>query len=686
MSVGTGQCVDLRMEVFVVVCMVTACILVPSKIAAQTMEWRAYGADVAGSKYSPLDQINADTFDELEVVWRQSVLPEIVRGDRDVRASLAAQNTPLMADGRLYISTGLGTVAALDATTGDVVWHDMPPDRNGELFKRVRQARGVAYWEDPQSDDARVIAVVGSYLVALNAKTGRRYPEFGSSGEVDLTQGYDWPSSRAAFAAHGVWPDGRTIETFSWGSPPIVVNDVVVIGSAITDVTNPSMPAMKEMPPGDVRGFDVRTGEQLWSFHTIPREGEPGNETWLTAINQDRASWEYTGNTNMWAWASADEELGYVYLPLSTPTNDYYGGYRPGDNLFAEAIVCLDARTGQRVWHFQAVHHGIWDYDFPAAPNLVDIEVDGKAIKAVAAVSKQAFTYVFDRETGEPVWPIEERPVPMGNVPGEWYAPTQPFPTKPPPFDQQGTSVDDLVDFTPELRQEALDIFLNHVAGPLFTPPTLIDDEPGGTQGTLQMPGVVGGADWGGAAVDPETGILYVPSVHSESVIGIVRTEHPRSDMELVVHSLTAVEGPRDLPLFKPPYGRLVAIDLNKGEILWSIANGSGPREHPALRNLDLPPLGQPGRVSPLVTKSLVVLGEGGNSGVVVLRSIWGGAGGKNLRAYDKKTGAVVGEVELPGGTTAAPMTYMVNGRQFIVVTVGWEDMPSEYVALALPE
>ena len=489
-------------------------------------------------------------------------------------------------------------------------------------------------------------------------------------GEVDLRKGYD-----------------RDVDTFGWGSPPIVVNDVVVIGSTILDIVSPAMPALKRAPPGDVRGFDVRTGEQVWAFRTVPQDGEFGNETWLTAINEDRPSWEYSGNTNMWAWASADEELGYVYLPLSTPTNDYYGGYRPGDNLFAESIVCLDARTGERVWHFQAVHHGLWDYDFPAAPNLVDIRVDGRGepVKAIAAVSKQAFTYVLDRVTGEPIWPIEERPVPPGSVPGEWYAATQPFPTTPPPFDQQGTTVDDVLDFTPELRQEALEIFEQYVSGPLFTAPSLVDESPGGTKGTLQMPGVVGGADWGGAAVDPESGILYVPSVHSESVIGIAPSEHPRSDMRLVLHSIEPITGPRELPLFKPPYGRLVAIDLNKGEILWSKANGNGPRDHPDLRDLNLPPLGQPGRVSPLVTKSLVFLGEGGRTGVVVLNPIWGGGGGKMFRAYDKLTGEVVWEQELPGGTTAAPMSYMVDGKQYIVLTLGWEDMPSEYVALALP-
>ena len=637
---------------------------------AQEFEWRSYGSDVAGTKYAPLDQINRDTVGGLEIVWRQSVLPDVVRGDREISASAASQNTPLMVDGRLYVSTGLGTVAALDAATGEVLWFDEPPDRGGEPFQRARQTRGVAYWEDPQSGAARVLGVVGEYLVALDARTGARFPDFGEGGEVDLRRGYD-----------------RDVDTFGWGSPPIVVGDVVVIGSSIMDVVSPTMPALKRAPPGDVRGFDVRTGAQVWSFRTVPQDGEFGNETWLTAIDQDRPSWEYSGNTNMWAWASADAELGYVYLPLSTPTNDYYGGYRPGDNLFAESIVCLDARTGERVWHFQAVHHGLWDYDFPAAPNVVDIRVEGRAepVKAVAAVSKQAFTYVFDRVTGEPIWPIEERPVPPGDVPGEWYAATQPFPTRPPPFDQQGTSVDDLMDFTPQLRQEALEVFEQYVSGPLFTAPSLVDEAPGGTRGTLQMPGVVGGADWGGAAFDPETGILYVPSVHSESVIGIVPSEHPRSDMRLVLQSIAPLQGPRELPLFKPPYGRLVAIDLNRGDILWSRANGDGPRDHPALRHLNLPPLGQPGRVSPLVTKSLVFLGEGGRTGVVVLQPIWGGAGGKTFRAYDKLTGDVVWEKELPGGTTAAPMTYMVDGRQYIVVTVGWEDLPSEYVALALP-
>ena len=644
--------------------LVTLLSLAASPVAgAQTGEWRAYSADAAGTKYTPLDQITADNAGDLRVVWRQSTIPDAIRQGSTVRAPAVVQNTPLMADGRLYVSTALGTVAALDATTGEVVWFDPLPDG---VTRRGSSSRGVAYWRGPDGDDARVIAVVGSTLVALNARTGARYPDFGVDGEVDLTQGYDT----------------RTVTEFGWRSAPLVVNDVVIVGSAISDIINDEMLARKEMPPGDVRGFDVRTGEQLWIFHTVPQEGEVGNETWLTRTDEDQASWEYTGNTNMWAWPSADEELGYVYLPLSTPTNDYYGGHRPGSNLFAESLVCLDARTGERIWHFQAVHHGIWDYDFPAAPNLVDITVDGRDIKAIAIVSKQGFTYVFDRVTGEPVWPIEERSVPEGNVPGEWYSPTQPFPTKPPPFEQQGVTVDDLIDFTPALRREAEEILAGYVSGRLFTPPTLIDERPGGTRGTVQAPGLVGGADWTGAAVDPQSGTLYVPTVRTPAVVGLKRSEHPRSNVAWVMESLDIAEGPQGLPLLKPPYGSLVAIDLNAGEILWRVANGDGPRDHPALRDLDLPPLGQAGRVSPLVTSTLVFLGEGVDRGMVLLPE---DVGGKLFKAYDKATGAVVAEVELPGGVSGAPISYMANGRQYIVMPIAWSGMTSEWVALALP-
>ena len=465
-----------------------------------------------------------------------------------------------MIGGLLYVSTGLGTVAALERDVRRGRWFDPAPVEDGQAVRRGSATRGVAYWDDPESDDARILAVVASTLVALNAKTGARYSDFGSDGEVDLTRGYD----------------DRQVDTFTWRSAPLVVRDIVVIGSAVADIVSQGQPALKTMPPGDVRGFDVRTGEQRWIFHTIPRDGEVGNDTWLTNPNEDRASWEYTGNTNMWTWPSADEELGYVYLPLSTPTSDYYGGHRPGDNLFAESLVCLDARTGERVWHFQAVHHGLWDYDFPAAPNLIDITVDGREIKAVAIVSKQAFTYVFDRVTGEPVWPIEERPVSAGNVQGEWYAPTQPFPTKPPPFDQQGVTPDDVIDFTPELRREALDILSEYVHGPLFTPPSIVEEAPGRTKGTVQVPGLVGGADWSGAGVDPETGMLYVASIQGPALVGLVRSTNPRSDVDWVMRAIEPPPGPQGLPLFKPPYGQLVAIDMNEGEIEWSTPMGMG--------------------------------------------------------------------------------------------------------------
>ena len=653
----------------VVVAAIGCLVGTPQHAVAQA-EWPAYAADTASTKYSPLDQINPDNVHELQIVWRQSTIPDEVRFGNTMRAPVASQNTPLMVGRLLYVSTGLGTIAALDATTGEVVWVD-PPAPEDPSRRRGGAMRGLGYWKAADGEDERIVAVIGPSLVALDARTGARHPGFGDAGAVDLRQGYD----------------RGPVEGFRWQSAPIVVNDVIIVGSAVAgDYTNARMPATKAGVPGDVRGFDVRTGEQLWIFHTVPQEDEFGTETWLTSLNEDQPSWAYSGAANMWSWPSADEELGYVYLPLTTPTNDYYGGHRPGGNLFAETLVCLDARTGRRVWHFQAVHHGLWDYDFPAAPNLVDITVDGRPIKAVAIVSKQAFTYVFDRVTGEPVWPIEERPVPRGDVPGEWYAATQPFPTKPPPFDQQGVTIDDLIDFTPELRQEALDILANYVYGPLFTPPTLIDESPSGTQGTVLMPGTSGGANWSGAAVDPETGILYVTSHHSQVIAGLTSSEHPRSDAALVRKEYRYAQGPRGLPLFKPPYGRIVAIDLNKGELLWTVANGDGPRDHPAIRHLNLPRLGQGFKASPLVTKSLLLVGEGAREGAVVLPPMWGGAGGKMFRAYDKATGEVVAELELPGATTAAPMTYAVDGKQYIVVTLGWEDLPSEYVALALPQ
>ena len=377
-----------RVSIVVLVALALATIGLPARVAAgQEVAWAAYAADAAATKYSPLDQINRDTIADVEIVWRQPVIPDVTRRGNMTRGPLLSQNTPLMVGGLLYVSTGLGSVAALDATTGEVVWNDGPilePGADAPL--RTRQTRGVAYWTD--GEDTRVIATRGPMLVALNATTGARYPDFGEVGEVDLRLGLM-----------------REFPDYFWNSAPLVINDVIIVGSFVLDYTTNQQPATKQSARGDVRGYDVRTGEHLWTFHTIPREGEFGVETWGIDPQGDRASWEYSGNTNMWAAPSGDPELGYVYLPLSTPTNDYYGGHRPGDNLFAESLVCVDAATGERIWHFQAVHHGVWDYDFPASANLVDITVDGREIKAVAIVSKQAFIYVFDRVTGEPVWP-----------------------------------------------------------------------------------------------------------------------------------------------------------------------------------------------------------------------------------------------------------------------------------------
>ena len=643
------------------VSMITVTLCIPCTTNGQTAEWSAYAADKAGSKYLPLDQINTNTVADLEIVWKQPVIPDAIRNGNTSRGPVGSQTTPLMADGLLYFSTGLGTIAALAPTTGEVIWNTGPRDG-----ARVRQTRGIAYWTD--GNQRRVIATLGPRLVSLEAQTGRYDTDFGEAGEVDLRLGLL-----------------RPFPAFYWNAAPIIVNDVIIIGSYVDDITTNQRVANKESPRGDVRGFDVRTGEHLWTFHTIQRENEFGVDTWGIDPVDDRASWEYSGNTNMWAHPTGDEELGYVYLPLSTPTNDYYGGHRPGDNLFAESLVCVDAKTGERIWHFQAIHHGVWDYDFASSAVLLDITVDGREIKAIAQPSKQAFVYVFDRITGEPVWPIEERPVPASVVPGERLALTQPFPTKPPAFELQGVSIDNLIDFTPELRAEAIDLLEQYEWGPMFTAPILLDPRPGGKQGTIFSPGTAGGASWTGAGVDPETGILYVPSAYSQNVVALVPSEYPRADVRLVREKYTPLLGPQGLPMFKPPYGRLTAINLNEGDISWQVPNGGGPRNHPAISHLDLPPLGQGGRASVLVTKSLVFLGEGGNTGVSALPQWYNGPGGKMFRAYDKATGAIVWEMELPGGTSGAPMTYMVDGRQFIIATVGWDDMASELIALALP-
>ncbi len=524
---------------------------VPRFAAAQSKadtEWRHFGHDAANTKYSPLDQITPQNFNDLEIAWRwRSIETEVTRERENIRPG-PFKSVSLMIDGVVYLSTSLGQVAALDAGTGELVWSYDPQtyDRLDRPANMGWQHRGVSYWDDDASDDSRIfIATHDLLLVALNARTGEQHADFGADGAVDLSASL-----------------GRQIDRsrFTHSQPLAIAGDTVIVGSIVQDTSL----TRREADPGHVRGFDARTGEMKWIFHTIPQGEEFGADTW------HNESWRYSGHSNVWGTMAVDEELGYVYLPTGTPTNDWYGGMRPGDNLFAESIVAVDVETGERIWHFQAVHHGLWDYDFPTAGNLLDITVDGREIKAIAQSSKQAFTYVFDRITGEPVWPIEERPVPRGNVPGEWYSPTQPFPTKPAPFDLQGITIDDLVDFTPELREEAIRIADRAQLVPIFTPPPVR----GEAKPIIQSPGPGGGINWPGSAVDPETGRLFVPSQTRLRAVELVEYPPPATVGYFTDPWAVPVPGPEGLPLVKPPYKRVTAIDLNTGEHVWMAPRG----------------------------------------------------------------------------------------------------------------
>jgi quinoprotein glucose dehydrogenase len=620
-------------------------------------EWRHYGGDHGHSRYSALDQINSRNVDKLDIAWRwESVDAKLPKG-----AGTPGQFkvTPLMVDGMLFVSTSLSQVAAIDAASGGTLWvYDPKSYQRGRPTNTGFQHRGVEYWTDGQQKRL-IIATGGRQLVSIDAATGKPDADFGSGGEVDLAQGL-----------------GRKINERQYGfnSPPVVCRDTIVVGSIVFDA-----PTYPNMPPGHVRGYDVRTGKQKWIFHTVPQQGEVGVETW------EQDSWKVAGNTNVWSTISADDELGYVYLPTSTPTNDWYGGHRLGDNLFAESLVCLEAATGKRVWHFQAVRHGLWDYDFPCGPNLVDIKVEGRPIKAVAQVSKQGFCYVFDRKTGEPVWPIVERSVAESTVPGERTAPTQPFPTKPPPFEQQGITVDDLIDFTPELRAQAVEILKQYAYGPIFTPPIVIGD--GGRKGTLQMPGPAGGANWGGAAYDPETGWLYVPSMSWPFVIGLSQPDKSRSGFRYIRTGPFVVQGPQGLPLLKPPYGRITAIDLGRGEIAWQVPHGDGPRQHPAIKHLELGPLGAAANGvfsngGGVLTKQLFfVIQADEDPANMTMRMGKGGF----LRAFDKSNGKLLLERALGSTPHGTPMTYLAGGKQYVVLAVGGMGQKSELLAFALP-
>jgi quinoprotein glucose dehydrogenase len=667
-------------------------------------EWRSYAGDIRGTKYSPLDQIDGSNFSDLEIAWEwlsvdnavsrstpgggewwaplSTIVDSLVTDTPDLyrtsQPPIASrlQATPLMVDGVLYFNTPLSQGVAVDAVTGQTLWVFNPKsyEDGTPTMSAPWSQRGVAYWTDG-ADDERIYWGTGNgYLVCVSAKTGQPCADFGpnGSGMVDTMAG----------VPRAVRGERDYLNALTWGvhSPPIVVRDKVIHGSHVADRR-----ITKEAIPGWVRAWDARTGEHSWDFHTVPNSSdEYGVDTW------GNDSWRYSGNGNVWSMLAGDNELGHVYLPTGTVTNDYVGSDRPGDNLFSESIIAVDVETGQRQWHFQAVHHGLWDYDFPTHSNLVDITVDGRDIKALAQVSKQGFVYVFDRETGDPVWPIEERPVPQNsNMPGEVLSPTQPFPTKPAAFDYQGVTIDDLVDFTPEIRAMALEAIDGWRLGPLFTPLDLPVE--GVTKGTVMRPPPGGTAGWSGAAVDPETGILYIPSYNQPAVVAFYAPDTAQGATVAYTHGADEANRleqiragtfrsgplmPQGLPLVKPPYSRMSALDLNTGEYVWQVPTGNGDRfrNHPRLRDLDLPPLGGDGtRTGVVLTKTLVIynLSAGGTNG------------GPRMVAYDKATGEELGSVDLPSGALGTPMTYMVDGKQYVALGIG---NGPRMVAFALPD
>ena len=651
-------------------------------------EWTTYAADLANTRYSPLDQIDASNFSKLEVAWlfkTESLGP---------RPEYVFQSTPLMVGGVVYTTAGTRrAVVALDAATGEQLWmHSEREGARGEAAPRQLSGRGLSYWTDGR--EQRILYVTPGYrLIALDAKTGVPVAKFGRNGVIDLKQDNDQTM------------DPVTGEV-GLHAAPIIAGNTIIIGAAHL---SGGVPRGKSNQKGFIRGFDVRTGERSWIFHTIPARGEFGADTWL------EGSAEYTGNTGVWSQMSIDEELGIAYLPVETPTGDYYGGHRPGNNLFGESLVAVDLKTGQRKWHYQLVHHGIWDHDIPCAPILVDINVNGRAVKALAQPTKQAFLFVLDRVTGKPIWPIEERPVEKGDVPGEWYAPTQPFPLdahgKVFQYDLNGFSRDYIIDFTPELRAQGEKIVSQYKIGPIYTPPTVSKKE--GPLGTLHLAINGGGTVWAGGSYDPETHILYVYSRRSPGVLGLIPPDPAKNDMRYVQGSALSGARPatpmgapaaaasggaapapaaggeggggglsvQGLSIVKPPYGSISAIHLDRGEILWQIPHGDTPdnvRNHPALKGLAIPRTGQAGIIGTLTTKTLLIAGE-------AQATTAGHPRGALLRAYDKATGADVGSVFMPAQQTGSPMTYLHEGKQYIVVAIGGGNYPGELVAYRLP-
>jgi quinoprotein glucose dehydrogenase len=648
-------------------------------------EWAFWGGDAGSTRYAPLDQINAENVGKLEVIWRWRAANFGPEPDNILRA------TPLYVNGKLYTVAGIRrTVVCIEPTTGETLWmwrENTDGDPRWEASTRKNYGKGVAF---AVVDGKPTLFYLGAGFTmwAIDADTGQPVKGFGTGGKVDLAYGLDNPSNPDA-PKYKVDPKRGVMDygDITTSSAPIVVNGVVVVGNSHD---RGYYPENKENIPGIVRGYDAKTGKMLWRFDPVPKPGEAFNETW------GERSWYYTGNVSPWAPLSADLEKGIVYVPTDTPTNDYYGGHRPGMNVYGTSLVALDAKTGKRVWHFQFVHHDIWNYDTPDAPKLLDITVDGKRIPIVAQATKQGYLYVFNRHTGEPVWPIVERPVPTdSDVPGEKPWPTQPHVTKPPAFEIQGFTEENLIDFTPELKAEALQIAKRHRMGPHYTPPMLAKGPDDSEGGAFVAPGANGGANIpGGAAADPETGWVYVPTQRGFSVIRMVpaKKKYPNAKAwpgwggqgptsAYVSTGPGGVPGPSGgrgnppLPLVKPPYGSIVAYNLNTGEIAWRIPNGNTPdriRNHPALKGVDVGNTGQNSHANLLVTRTLLFYGEGRG-------------GDRYFHALDKQTGKEIAKIELPAQTNTAPMTFFHNGHQYIVAAVASGNFPPELVCLALP-
>ena len=689
-------------------------VAVHGQVKPKLGEWWTYGGDLASTRYSPLEQINKDNFKNLEIAWRFKT------DFLGPRPEYNFQSTPLEVDGILYSTAGSRrAVVALDAATGELLWmHSENEGKRGEAAPRQLSGRGLSYWSDGR--ESRIVYVTPGYrMIALDAKTGVPVRSFGANGVIDLKTDDD---------------QQMDLVTGEIGlhATPIIAKDVIVVGAAHLPGGSPKS---KVHEKGFIRGYDARTGKRLWIFHTIPQAGEFGNDTW------EKDSWAYTGNAGVWAQMTVDEELGLVFLPVELPTGDYYGGNRPGTGLFGESLVALDIKTGKRKWHYQFVHHGLWDNDIPCAPILADITVNGQKIKAIAQPTKQSWLYVFDRTNGRPVWPIEERPVAKGDVPSEWYSPTQPFVTKPPPYDLQGFQEKDVIDFTPELHDEALKLVSRYKLGPLFTPPVVSNAD--GPLALLMTPSATGGANWPGGALDPETNILYIFSQTLVSPIGLVPADPAKSDFGYVqgvarppsptpsgatggggrasapagapaggAPGTPAAAGAQGggrggrggggagggegggrgegggglsvhgLSIVKPPYGRITAIDLNKGELVWQVAHGEtddAVKNNPALKGVTIPRTGRPGRIGVLVTKTLAIAGDAGVS------TTPSGQRGAMLRAYDKATGNELGAVYIPAPQTGSPMTYVQNGQQYLVVAVSGGNYSGELIAFKAP-